>query len=258
MSNVIKARATRLLPREEDLPHSGADEADEIAESGEAAETRNELSAYQAAYDEVIEAAQEEVALLLEDARRQAREITLEATKKSEIEWENARREGFEEGLTSGYAEGFAKAGQELEDLLQKGQTEVEGVLATAHAAYDDMLAGMEPKIYRLALDIAEKILGYELNHNSEAFLAIVRTALGVMQAESRVTLRVNTQEFINVFHSKDTARIKTDSGGVEADISIDAGIDPYGCLVVTDNGTVDASPSAQIEQIAMNMGISQ
>ncbi|MDR0293404.1 MAG: hypothetical protein LBH95_04545 [Oscillospiraceae bacterium] len=259
MSNtVIKAFSTRLLPPEErpaaagDAPEENG--AYEISEAEREEERRR--AAYQAAYDEVIEAAQQEVALLLEDARRQARKIIDGAAVKAEEMRETARTEGFESGRSDGYADAFEKTERELEELLKNGQAGVDAVLAEAYKARDAMLLEMEPKILRLALDVAEKILGYELDQNNAAFLSIVTAALNVIQCESRVTLRVNAEEFTGVFHSKSAAHLKTERGGVEADIQADAGVEPRGCLIMTGNGTVDASVSAQLEQISKNMGL--
>ena len=260
---IIKAGKTRLLPPEERprlLKPAIALETPEETAPDSGGEWERELeereAMIQAAYDEVIDTAQREVTLLLEDARRQAREITGGAEAKAEKMREDARAEGFEKGLGIGFADGVEKTERALEDLLREGQDSVDKALADAYAERDRLLMEMEPKIYRLALDVAEKILGMELDSNNAAFLSLVTTALNVIQCETRVTLRVNAEEHIGPFRSKAETRLKTERGSVEADIVTDMGIQPHGCLIETGNGTVDASADAQLEQIARNMGI--
>ncbi len=249
MSNIIKARATRLLPPEE--RRQEATEEPVFSETG-----AREAAVYQAAYDEVVAAAQDEVALLMEDARQKARSLVDEAARDAETIRETAREEGRRRGSTEGYQEGFLQAGQELESLLKQGQDEVDAVLREAYEIQGRQMSDMEPELYRLALDIAEKILGYELEHNSEAFLSIVRKAVDTMQCEAHATLHINAEEYIGAFRSRDSVRLKTGKGSVTADVMIDPSVEAGGCLIETENNMADASPSTQLSQIAQNLGI--
>lgn len=252
MSNVIKARSTRILPPEERTPPP----VPEGESSGERDDRGLDLAVYQAAYDDVVAAAQEEVALLMEDARRKVHAMTSEAGRDAETIRENARAEGSKQGFAEGFHDGFRKAGEELGDLLAEGQAEVDSVLAEAFAIQQRQMADLEPELYKLALEIAEKILGYELEQNSEAFLSIVRTAVDTMQCEQKATLHVNAEQYIGAFRSRDTVRLKTGKGVVTAGVVIDPSVEPGGCLIETENNMADASVPTQLSQIAQNLGI--
>lgn len=215
--------------------------------------TREEI---QAAYDELLTAAQEEASLLLEDSRREAYAVVGRAREDAARLLEEARREGWEQGLSEGREQGRDEASGEMRELLERGQEEVDRVIREAYENRDRMLEEMEPKVYRLALEIAEKILSYELDHNEEAFISILSQAMGSIQAETKVTLRVGASEFMRYFHSRDTARIRTEHGPVTAGVMIDASVEPGGCLLETDTGMIDASAKAQLEQIAFNLGL--
>jgi flagellar assembly protein FliH len=234
------------------------DEAEDAVEAAPAAPVVYDHpgDAYQVEYDELFEAAQEEAAQLLADARRQAREIVDQA----DAQAEKAREEAYAEGFSSGRDDGFNAAVDEAEKafgvFFDEGQAEIDKVIADAYAERDSLLGEMEPKILRLALDVAEKILGYELDAGNEAFVSLVTTALGVMQQEPRVTLRVSSEQHTGAFHSKASARLKTGRGKVEAEIVADPGMEPNGCLIETGSGTVDASVSSQLEQISRNLGL--
>jgi flagellar biosynthesis/type III secretory pathway protein FliH len=140
--------------------------------------------------------------------------------------------------------------------LFEEGQGEVDRIVADAYAERDKLLGEMEPKILRLALDIAEKIVGYELDQDNDAFVSLVTAALNVMQQESRVTLRIGAEQHTRAFRSKASGKFKTDRGTVEADIIADPGAGPGGCLIETGSGAVDASVPAQLEQISRNLGL--
>jgi flagellar assembly protein FliH len=257
---VIKAGATRLLPPEKRVavidgeagePH----EAEEVFEPAPA-EHSHAADAYQAEYDELLETAQEEVAKLLTDARGEAREIIDQAEAEAEKAREIAYAEGFENGHDDGFNAAVDEAEKAFQQLFAEGQKEVDKVVADAYTERDKLLTEMEPKILRLALDISEKIVGYELEQDSEAFVALVTAALNTMKQEARVTLRIGHEQHTGAFRSKAAARFKTDRGSVEADLTADPGLGPDGCLIETGNGTVDASVSSQLEQISRNLGL--
>ncbi|MCL2003394.1 MAG: FliH/SctL family protein [Oscillospiraceae bacterium] len=253
---VIKAGSTRLLPPEK-RPRSlpSAQEAEGTAEAAPPVQL-SDGDAYSMAYDEVLEAAQEEVTKLLTDARRQAREVMEQADSEAEKAREAAYAEGLESGREDGYAAALDQTEQALRSFFDEGQREVDKVVAEAYAERDKLLAEMEPKILRLSLDVAEKILGYELDANDTAFISLVTTALNVMRQETRVTLRVSGERHTASFRSKAEAKLKTDMGHVEADIITDSSVGPDGCLIETGSGAVDASVSSQLEQISRNLGL--
>jgi flagellar assembly protein FliH len=260
---VIKAHTTRLLPAEK-RHHKEPPETDETFEYEEADEfdfepvqtETEQRPSYQEAYDEVIEAAQQEVALLLKDARAEARAIV----GKAEANVEKAQEQGYNDGAASGHEDGYAAAldhaGRAFAELFEEGQRTVDDYMEQAVAERDRMLDEMEPKILRLALDIAGKIIGMEIDRDDGVFPSIVRTALDLMKQEGRVTIRINPEQYNTAFRSKAEARIKTARGSVEAELIADHAVEPGGCLIETDNGTVDASVGAQLEQMARNMGM--
>jgi flagellar assembly protein FliH len=254
-NTIIKSFKTRLLPPEK-RPLLRRTDGDDPAAPEEGVGESEHDAAVQAAYDEVIEAAQREVTLLLEDARRQAREIISGADKQVETEMDAAHTEGYRMGISEGYDDGVDKVEKTLEALLREGQEEVDQALSGVYAERDRLLGEMEPKVLRLALDVAEKIVGYELEQNDNAFVSLVTAALDTIRCESRVTLRINAERHTGSFRSKAEVRLKTEQGGVEAELISDMAVSPNGCLIETGSGTVDASVETQIEQIAQNMGL--
>jgi len=257
-NTIIKKDRTRLLPPEKRRPVNVEEETEETAIARESDWESERDASYQAAYDEVIEAAQQEVSLILKDARHQARELVEQAEAGADKVRETAYTEGYNKGFETGVSEGAGRAENALEGLLREGQDEVDRVLAAAFAERDKLLDDMEPKILRLSLDIAQKIIQLELDQNDQAFLSLVAAALDVIKCESRVTLRINAEQHTGTFRSRAAAQIKTAQGSIEADIVTDLGIEPNGCLIENGNGTVDASVGAQLEQIGRNLGLEQ
>ena len=255
---IIKSGQARFIQ----LPLQAGAEPEEpqvdpkLAAKAAARELEVERAKLQVEYTALLSNARKEASRLLDDARRAAKNSELAAREKAASIKETAREDGYEAGRAEGHAAGMEEAGNEIREIIAKGQADVDAALAEAYGTRDRIVAETESKVYGLALDIAEKILSYELDHNEEAYMTILSQAVGSIQAETKVTLRVNASEYMRYFHSRDQARIRTENGPVTAGVVIDASVEPGGCLLETETGMIDASVNAQLEQIAHNLGI--
>ena len=265
MSNVIKASRARLIPPEKsDIIICPAEpepepelEPEELSVPDEApGEAEKDPEEIRAAYEDLLATAQNEVALMMEDAKKEAGQIRKEAAREAESVVEQERRRGFEEGYAEGHPAGVADARGQCGDILAKAQEECDRALREAYEAKDRLLQESEPRMLALALDIARKILGYELQNNEDAFMGMVKTAVSSLNGESRVTLHVHSDEYLQVFQSQESLRIPTPNGHVAATVKIDPSAPPGGCMVETDSGSMDISVEAQLEQIAVNLGL--
>jgi flagellar assembly protein FliH len=201
-----------------------------------------------AAYDELLVAAQEEVAHILADAREQAARELERARDEAERMRGGAVSEGFNQGRQD--------ARLEVADILEQARARAQDVMTKAEQERREIIAAAEPKLYNLALDIAEKILRIELDRSDEAYMSLLGAALSRVKADGTVTVRVGAEDFTRYFDSKDKARLQTDTGIVEADVRVDLSVESGGCLIETESGVVDATVTTQIAQIAKGLGI--
>ncbi|MDR0381184.1 MAG: hypothetical protein LBH86_04235 [Oscillospiraceae bacterium] len=238
MYRVIKAAQVFLAPPPAAV---AAEHSDASPESG-AAETD-----VQTAYDELIAAAQEEVTLLLQDARREAAALVAEAERAAASLRASAQEDGFKKGLEAARDEVFA--------LLNRAQTDADDIVKQAEAERAASLEQMETRILKLSLEVAKKILGYELDHNESAFLSMLRTALAGVKAETHVTLRVNPSEYVRFFKAREVT-MHTPTGSLTADVVNDPTVGYGGCLIETESGAIDAGAAAQVAQIGRNFGL--
>jgi len=257
---IIKAGFTRLLPAEMRLHKSNEPETDAVDDTVNdvvqtPAYTAEEI---QELYEATVASAKSEAEQILSRARMDAVEFALKASTEAEELREKARAEGLESGYAKGYEAFLADGEQALAELMESGQGEVDKAIVDVYAERDRLLDEMEPRILRLALDIGEKILGYELDEKKESFVSLVTTALGLMKSEGRVKVRVSAEQFKSSFRSKAEHLLKTGHSVVEAEVSVDPSVEPNGCLIDTGSGIVDASADAQMEQISRNLGLSE
>jgi type III secretion protein L len=152
---------------------------------------------------------------ILDTAREQGRRLIEAAKAQSEQALAAAREAGEAEGLRR-YLDESAKLD------------------ASIHAFY----AKSEPDMVRLAMAVARKLLGGELEARPEAVACIVRDALAGIRQARRVTITV---------HSSQAAALRTQlhtlelAASCEVQVTAREDLDPAGCLIDSDFGIIDA-----------------
>jgi len=197
--------------------------------------------------DELLALTSSQAADMLREAREEARNIGRQAEEEADALREQVRREAYKEGLE--------KAAREVEALMARAQAEIDRTLEEARRQHSAMMDNLEPRIFKLALEVAEKILGYELDHNDNAFLSMLKQALGSVKSDDHVKLRVNPSEYVRFFKSREVT-LHTQNGSLKAEVINDPTVGFGGCLIETESGAIDAGVDAQLDQIGRNLGL--
>ena len=250
MHRVIKSR--RVIMLEAPAPEKSAPETEKEGIQEEIQQSHPEEALQEDAgqmREDMLKAAREETEQLIQAAQDEARSLTHQA----EIDIENLRKKTEKEA----YTQGIDHAGHEMEQLFARAQNEIDETIRKAYEQRDAMMDNLEPRIFKLALEIAEKILGYELDHSENAFLSMLRQALDSVKNESHVTLRVSSNEYVRFFKSHEVT-MHTQSGTIKADVVNDPAVGFGGCLIETESGAIDAGVKAQLAQIARNLGVEE
>ena len=207
----------------------------------------DDLYCAEQARDELLSLAREQSSELLKEARQEALNVGRQAEAEAAALRERAEREAYQLGLE--------RAAREVEELLQRTQGEIDQTMAEARSQSEATIDGLEPRIFKLALEVAEKILGYELDHNNSAFMSMLKQALQNVKSENRVTLMVNPSEYVRFFKSREVT-LHTGSGALKAEVVSDPTVGYGGCLIETESGAIDAGVNAQLKQIGKNLGL--
>jgi type III secretion protein L len=160
---------------------------------------------------------------ILHEARTTAAEIINSAEQSAE----NIRRESYEKGR------------EECETEM------VENVLAIKEERARN-LAGLEQEVLRLAVKIAEKIIGEEIKNDETTRGEIVLNALRHARQQEMLTVRVNHADLPLL----ETMREKIDSFGRAKyiDFVADQAIKSGGCIIESASGTIDARLETQLK----------
>lgn len=167
------------------------------------------------------------------DARAEARLIVAAAEKDAAAIRERA--ESFaRESRETAYREGCETALYEWNTLILE-----------AREQRDQALAGVERDLLRLAVKIAEKILGRELKSDRNAIVDIVANALRQARRNEMITVRVNPADLpVIEEHGQ-----RLDRSGREKflDIVPDPQVAAGGCVIESESGAIDAQLETQL-----------
>lgn len=167
------------------------------------------------------------------DARAEARRIMVQAENDAAAirqQTETVAREARE----TAYRQGSESA-----------LTEWQSLLLEAREQRDQALAGIERDVLRLAVKLAEKILGRELEQNKEAIVDIVATALRQARRNEMITLRVNPTDLPLVEQHR--RRFEQMGRNQFLDIVPDPVVTAGGCMIESESGSIDAQLETQL-----------
>lgn len=169
-----------------------------------------------------IVSAREEAARIMEEAEEFASEVRREARQEAE----NLRAEAYREGNETALAE-FELHLLEVREIRERVWRETE----------KDLL--------RLAVRLAEKIIGREIKRDDKAIIDVVSAALQNARQQEKLTVRVNPADLPNVENSVEKF---SSSGRVRfVDFTADPRVSVGGCLIESEVGTIDARLETQL-----------
>lgn len=171
------------------------------------------------------------------EARTSARDIVADANRQKDEIIAEANRERdkvFAKAVEDAKAEVTAKASEEIARAkLQAGQ----------------ILADSEKDIIELALKVAAKIIGRDLERDQSVVTEICATATEAARAAKAMILRVNPKD--GAFLREKRPKLMEQIGRtLELAIRDDADIEPGGCVIQTEFGTIDAQLKTQFDML--------
>lgn len=173
-----------------------------------------------------------------------------------EFEAKSAAQKIIEEAKAQA-AEILAQAERDKEDIFAQAQAEgaeaaaaeATGELAKAKMQAGQVLADSEASLVKLALQVAEKIIGEDLKRDPQVVLAICATAIEQVRYAKAMVLRVNPSDGA-LLREKRPRLMERVARTVDIAIKDDPEVEPGGCILQTEFGTVDAQLKTQFEML--------
>lgn len=163
---------------------------------------------------------------IVAQAEDEAQRILAEAHLKARGIFDSAREEGYQSGAAKWYE-----------------------ALADSWKSRDVYLAGNETALLKLAVRIAEKLIGEELHIAPKVIAGIVGEALRSVRRAKSLAVRVHPADIAAVEEGLSMLR---SPAGTASDIEIipDASLSPGDCIVETEIGIVDARLKTQLQNM--------
>ncbi|MDD5089022.1 MAG: FliH/SctL family protein [bacterium] len=160
-------------------------------------------------------------------------------------EGERLAREHQAQALAK-FAEGCEQGRREAAAELTRGLELLAQYAAILQAEKSEVAARAEQQSLDLAFALARKIVSEELATRPEAYQAVVRQALLQVVGCERVALRVHPDDwnYLNTIQADLESRFQ---GGAELSIRPDENVERGGCLIETEQGTLDAQIGSQL-----------
>jgi len=168
-----------------------------------------------------------------QDIRERALAEAEEITQRAELEAEKLKEQAY----TLGHEDGRNAAATELSEMVAQTSRRLQQIEEQA-----------EPQLRDLALKIARKILGKELEFAPETVVDIVKQALADKARQRReIFLRVHPDDLQYIREQK-PALLEVLSRAKEIGIREDPEVAQHGVIIETDAGTIDAQLETQLE----------
>ena len=171
------------------------------------------------------------------DAKTHAANIVLEAQREAQ-EIKAKAQQDYQRSIDDGRRQGY-----------EAGTTEAAQLLAEARALREKLVRDTEPQLIKLALKVAEKIIGHELDHNKDEIAQIVGNALETVRQQRDIIVRVHPTDLKNLEAAKPQLIARL-GRAKDIDLRGDQTIKRGGCIIDTEIGTIDAQLETQLEQV--------
>lgn len=236
LSDVTVADDCELLETTDSLNENAAQQVELLLRQAEE-ESHRIVAEAERRSREILENAEQEAEQLSRKSREEADRI-LNAASEQAVQLKNqAQRDGM--------AEGSAQGRQEWE----------ERIMTAARLAVEiedsrlERIAQSEPELLELAVAIARKIIGAELELDPSQQLALVRNALARMNGASNITIRIHPEdrELIDS-HLPQLREVFTEPKPIR--IEEDPAIAPGDCYIDSERGSADARVQSQLDAI--------
>jgi flagellar assembly protein FliH len=148
------------------------------------------------------------------------------------------------------HKEGFDSAYDDCKKELDRARESMLSAAKTLNDTRASMFAQIQDELVDTVMDMAEKILGYELENNPKAYEAILSAALERLGRQESIVLRIGAQGYDAIFGGD--APFMDQAALLDKNIKVirDTAVRDGDCVATGENGTVSVGTSIQLERM--------
>lgn len=228
----------RRIKKTEQKPQSEVLKPEPVKQGPTAEELLEEAKLMREEAKGISAKAKDDAGRIVAEAQSKAKKLIEESKLYCQSIESTAGREGFELGKDEGRKAGY----EEVANLIE----ETRRTLHQAFGERDRLMKSVESEAAKLALKIAERIIGSEISMRSDIVLEMVRSTIEKVKDRENVTIYVHKEDLDYVKGNSVTfGRIV--EGVRSFDIQADPRVDRGGCIIETNLGSVDARISTKL-----------
>jgi flagellar assembly protein FliH len=195
--------------------------------------------------EELLRVARQQAGSIIEAAEKNAEEIVSRAKEGIERSKKDGYEKGFQEGLEKAEAEAEKKYGQIFEKEIEK----LKHIIELNKEAYKEAIRSAEASLVKLALDAAHKVIRREAAKDDEILLGTIREGLSRVMEKASIVMHVHPEQLNFVKENKQ--RVLSALDGVDSfELFEDPKVDKGGCIIETENGTIELRLGKQMQEI--------
>ncbi len=191
--------------------------------------------------EDMLEHAEERAREIISNAKAEAKKVFDETMAKVEEEREIV----LEQAKKNGFEEGYNQALSQCEDIIQEAGRLKQQALEESRI----YLNSIQDEVVTVILDVARKVVGFEVSFNKEDILYIVREALESCMHKNHIVLRVSGDDYDYIVKSRDKLMAMVQGIG-ELEIKTDHSLETGSCLLETPYGSIDGSVNTRLDEI--------
>lgn len=196
---------------------------------------------------------------IIQSAKNEAEQMINAAMEESSIihqqiqfeknNWEQEREHLIEQARQEGYAEGLELGRQEALRKYESTIEEANRIIELAKCDYDEKIQSAENAILELSVKIAEKIIVAKLTESPDHLLPLVKKGLNEVKEYEHIKIHVHPHFYELVLNQKDELRTFL-TNDTDFNIYANAEINEHDCFIESAFGRIDLSIDTQLEQL--------
>jgi flagellar assembly protein FliH len=196
----------------------------------------------------IIQTAKEEAEKLIQSALAEKTGIVQQIDYERSA-WEQERVQLFEQARQEGYAEGLELGRQEALRQYQAHIEESERIVDLAKKDYDETVQSAENTILALSIKLAEKVIGSKLHESPEIFLPLVKLGLNEVKEYENIKIHVHPSFYQLLLSQKDELQSLV-TNNTDMNIYANAELNVNDCFIESAFGRIDISIDTQLQQL--------
>ncbi|MBR1597471.1 MAG: hypothetical protein IJ661_01000 [Lachnospiraceae bacterium] len=198
-----------------------------------------------ASAQDIINSANNEAQKIINNAHDEAEKLRGEAYEEARSIREQAKEEGYQEGYNEGAnaaSQEYEEKNKELDNRISEFENEMEAgkeeLIKEATNRMTDWLMQMVPHITGVSIDGAHNVLLYMINN-----------AMRDLDNSRHFIIKVSPDDYNDVLEKKNEIYGALNPG-IDMEIFEDSKLSKLQCMIETDNGIVDISLDAQLDNL--------